>query len=273
MKTSVKRLWRMFLLLGIVIVSTACIPFVGDRESEETPTPDVIPTVIRPTQAATPAPAPPASPVPTLIPLTTPQPSTAATAPPACTPRTDWPLYTIQSGDTLYSLAIRTDTTVDTLQAANCLADPHTIREGQELRVPTLPSPPSPAATAQPAATQPPFFQGTPTATTGDVTFIFVIANSSATEIDTRAYRARTSDGIVYLSIVANNAASFRVLRADGQQLGSGAARQGSANAGNTVTFNKSDIFEGSDSLIFTVEATKRDDTVTKSLPVYISWP
>ena len=56
-----------------------------------------------------------------------------------CTPRTDWPQYTVQSGDTTSSIAQRVNSTVATIAAANCLSDPALIRVGQALRMPSLP--------------------------------------------------------------------------------------------------------------------------------------
>ena len=163
MKTILKSFRVILLLLGLTVIVTACVPFVGNGPDEETPTPDVIPTVIRPTQATTESPA--ASPVPTLVPLPTRAPQ-AAHRLPSCTPRTDWPEYTVQSGDTLYSIAQRSDSTQVILQAANCLSDPNKIFEGQSLRVPKEPAPRSSTPTAAPAATQPPFFPS-PTSATG----------------------------------------------------------------------------------------------------------
>ena len=83
----------------------------------------------------------------TEAPTTTPQPSatlnvlTATTMPTiqACNPRTDWPLYTVQRGDTTSSLAQRINSSVATIATANCLANAALIREGQQLRLPSLP--------------------------------------------------------------------------------------------------------------------------------------
>ena len=201
MKTSLKSLRVMLLLLGFAVFAAACLPFVGDGNGDDaTPTPDEIPTIIRPSpDSAQPA----SSPVPTIVPLPTqgPQPTSPA---PSCTPRNDWPAYTVEAGDTLYSIADRSDTTVDTLQAANCLADPNTIGVGQSLRVPKQPEPREPAATPEPAATQQPFFQGTPTpgtpAATGEVEYAIHIGNGQHSDLSfapgSRRYQAQTSDGV-----------------------------------------------------------------------------
>ncbi len=65
---------------------------------------------------------------------------------PNCSPRTDWPAYTVQPGDTLYSIARRANTSADALQNANCLASPNVIFAGTVLRVPVVLVAPSPVA-------------------------------------------------------------------------------------------------------------------------------
>lgn len=274
MKTPLKSLRVMLLLLGLAVIMAACVPFVGDGPDEEEPTPGVIPTVIRPTQESSQAPAA-ASPIPTLVPLPT-RASQSATSPPSCTPRTDWPEYTVQSGDTLYSIALRSDSTVDTLQAANCLADPNAIFEGQSLRVPQQPAPQSATPTAAPAATQSPFFPtptpGTGTSgATGDVAFTIIAAQNSATEDSQGSYRA--AQDTVYLSVRVTNVASFNVVRADGHILDSGKATSGVTTAGGTFALRRSDILEGSSSLIITIKALKPNGTTVESSPVRIYWP
>ena len=273
MRTSLTSLRVVLLLLGLAVTVTACVPFVGNGPDEETPTPEVIPTIIRPTQETAVTPA--TSPVPTLVPLPTRAPQ-AATAPPSCTPRTDWPEYTVQAGDTLYSIALRSDSTQATLQAANCLSDPNKIFEGQSLRVPKQPEPRESAATPGPTATpQPGFFQTTPTpgapAETGEVAFTFIIAQNSATEDSQGSYRAAQDP--VYLSVLVTNAVSFNVVRADGRILGSAQAPSGVTNAGGTFALRRLDILEGSNALIVTVRAVATDGTTVESAPVRIYWP
>jgi hypothetical protein len=63
------------------------------------------------------------------------------TAAPSCTPRSDWPLYTVASGDTLGSLAERTSSTVQILVTANCLTNANLLSVGQQIRVPSIPAP------------------------------------------------------------------------------------------------------------------------------------
>jgi LCP family protein required for cell wall assembly len=73
--------------------------------------------------ALVPSPIPTA--VPTVVPIT----------PPPCVVPDDWTAHIIQPGDTLYSLAQRYGTSVDTLMLVNCL-ETETIFVDQQLRVP-----------------------------------------------------------------------------------------------------------------------------------------
>lgn len=86
-------------------------------------------------QLATPTLTPSPTQVPTLPPTDTPT--------PACTVLADWPIYTVQQGDTLYRIARATGSTVAILAEANCLDDPDRINAGQPLRVPALPALPT----------------------------------------------------------------------------------------------------------------------------------
>jgi LysM repeat protein len=67
-------------------------------------------------------------------------------------PWTHWLTYIVQSGDTLYSLALDTGTTVEELMPANCLYD-NRIYVGQILYLPRLPIKPP---TITPPETVPP---------------------------------------------------------------------------------------------------------------------
>jgi LCP family protein required for cell wall assembly len=86
--------------------------------------------------------------------------------PPACVPPDDWGIHIVQQGNTLYSLARRYATDVNTLMQVNCL-NTQTIFVGQRLYVPgplatpTLPAPLAthplaPSSTPQPAASSTP---------------------------------------------------------------------------------------------------------------------
>ena len=272
METSVRRYWRTLLALGLALMVTGCIPFVGDSEDEATPTPDVIPTVIRPGATATPSIAPPASPVPTLVPLPTQAPQTAATAPAACTPRADWPEYTVASGESLYGIALRTDTTTAALQSANCLDDPDRIFEGQKLRVPTVPSAPTPAATAAPGATPGTFFPTPTAAAPAEVEFTFVIANDSAAPGIENQYNALKDP--VQMSIVASGAVKIELVRVgDSKILGTAQAASGITYVGGTFPLRKLDQLETLTSLLFRVKATKPDGGIVESDPILIKFP
>ncbi|NIV31515.1 MAG: LysM peptidoglycan-binding domain-containing protein, partial [Anaerolineae bacterium] len=64
---------------------------------------------------------------------------TAAVTPAPCVPPSDWGVYPVQQGNTLYSLAQRYNTDVEALMRVNCL-NTTTIFVGQRLYVPGLPA-------------------------------------------------------------------------------------------------------------------------------------
>ncbi len=66
-------------------------------------------------------------------------PAPTATRPP-CGPPFGWILYTVQPGDTLYSLAKYYGVTVAQLQQANCLGDSTLILAGRVIYVPNMPT-------------------------------------------------------------------------------------------------------------------------------------
>jgi LysM repeat protein len=78
-------------------------------------------------------------------------PTATATIPPTPTPVT----YTVQSGDTLFSIAIELDIPADALMAANGLTDPDKLSVGQVLLVPSLEEAEALIPTATPRPTQP----------------------------------------------------------------------------------------------------------------------
>lgn len=77
----------------------------------------------------------------------------AATEPPVCTTPTGWVTYKIQSGDTLFSIAVRYQTTFLTLQAGNCMGNSTKIITGSTLWVPNNPTI-TPTKTEVPTATK-----------------------------------------------------------------------------------------------------------------------
>ena len=116
-----------------------------------------------PTQTATDTPTPTytstATPTDTSTPTNTPSPT-----PTQCVPQYYWPVYAVQGGDTLYSIASLTGSTVAELMRANCLLGTR-INIGQKLYVPRLPII-TPTVTATPTNTPtvtPTIFVDTPT--------------------------------------------------------------------------------------------------------------
>jgi LysM repeat protein len=84
-------------------------------------------------------------------------PTPTITLPPTPTPVT----YTVESGDTLFSIAIDLDIPVDALMAANGLTDPDKLSVGQVLLVPSLEEAQALLPTSTPRPTQP-LFTSTP---------------------------------------------------------------------------------------------------------------
>ncbi|MBK9055775.1 MAG: LysM peptidoglycan-binding domain-containing protein [Chloroflexi bacterium] len=83
-----------------------------------------------------------------------------------CGPYYGWVYYTVQRGDTLYSLARRHNTSVGQIMFANCL-DSFSIRWGTRLALPYIPPTPQPTATPTlpPPPTDTPIPSPTPTLT------------------------------------------------------------------------------------------------------------
>ncbi len=80
------------------------------------------------------------------------QPSPASSlSPTSCQPPAGWVAYTVQPGDTLYSLARQTGTSPEEIQRANCLSDV-LIYVNARLYLPQYPPAPPPAPPAAPAA-------------------------------------------------------------------------------------------------------------------------
>jgi LysM repeat protein len=87
----------------------------------------------------------PTLPLELLTPTLTPS-SAAALAEPPCVPRRDWTPYTVQAGETLFSLARRAQISLAELARANCLSDPSRLASGTVIYVPRPLS--TPTATA-----------------------------------------------------------------------------------------------------------------------------
>ncbi|HRE49560.1 MAG TPA: LysM domain-containing protein [Aggregatilineales bacterium] len=125
---TLSRFRRVVPCMAVVIAVMGCSLF--SAPATPTPLPTIPPIIVI---TATP------NRLPTITPIN-PQPNfPTPTSPSACIPQTSWPLYQVQTGDTLASIAARVGTTVDVLVSANCLANANFIVAGQFLRVPTLP--------------------------------------------------------------------------------------------------------------------------------------
>ncbi len=111
--------------------ATATAPPPTRQPPTPTPTvPTLTPTATS-TPTLTPSPTPSATPTP---PYVDPRPEgCAAVVPPG------WEPHLVRRGDTAYRLAVTLGTTVDTIAAVNCLADPNHLREGQALLLPPAP--------------------------------------------------------------------------------------------------------------------------------------
>jgi LysM repeat protein len=174
------------LVKGIVAVVSALLLAAGGMGVRHfwlraTPTPTTVITAtntlmpsITPTDTSTPTDTPTIT--PTFTPTPTPTPTRTPTPtdtpwPCADSPPEDWQPYTVQSGDTLYSLSRRHGTPVDSIMFYNCLQGTQ-LWADQQLYLPALPTPtftPSPTPSITPSPTL-----GTPTPTpdtTGPVIF------------------------------------------------------------------------------------------------------
>jgi len=146
---------------NFVLILTAFFLLLVSCVDEEVPTVEPLPTFAPPTVTAT-AQSGTATRVVTAV--STPAPTQTATiannAPlpsatpsPACGPPAGWVIYTVQVNDTLFSLARRTNTTVEQIQHANCLNDT-LIYAGQPLYLPFIPpSPPVATISSSPTST------------------------------------------------------------------------------------------------------------------------
>lgn len=107
--------------------------------AEETTAPAEMPTEVWLTAQANLTPTAPApTSTPEVVPTATPVPTTPAPG--------QTTTYVVQWGDTLYSIALRCGTTVDAIVQMNNIADPNSIRAGQQL---TLSCAETPATTVE----------------------------------------------------------------------------------------------------------------------------
>jgi LysM repeat protein len=100
--------------------------------------------------------------------------------------------YTVQRGDTLFSIARRFRTTVDALAQTNRIANPNRINVGQVLQLPTGSALPPPAAPPRPAAPPAPAAARRYTVQRGDT--LFSIARRFGTTVDVLARTNRIAN-------------------------------------------------------------------------------
>jgi len=122
------------LLIPLILMTLACALTSQDDASDNAPTAIVMPV----SQGST------ATTAPTNIPAIGGRTPTATggvllPTPQNCLPPSNWVVYTVQSGDTLSTIARRSNTTTDALITANCLTSPDQITAGGTLRVPSQP--------------------------------------------------------------------------------------------------------------------------------------
>lgn len=124
----------------LALASLACT--LGTKDSGN----PAQPRVENPPQFFTPVPTNPII-IPSATPYatSTPQPTWTPTNIP-CQMQSNWPVYTVQTGDTLARIAARAGSTVYALTYANCLANPNYIYPGQQLFVPMIPATSTPPA-------------------------------------------------------------------------------------------------------------------------------
>lgn len=128
-------------LLGVMLLLTGCSLNItgGTATQEATPAQVVLVSTSTAESTALPNPTAPPGVVPQSGVAEQAQPSSPTAQP--CTPRRDWSYsYIVQRGDTLFSIARASSTTVDALVLGNCLADPDTISAGQVLILPAQPT-------------------------------------------------------------------------------------------------------------------------------------
>ena len=159
-------------------IDTAVPPTVPTVAEEPTVT-DTPTATNTPTPTVTPTPTD--TPTPIVIVITAPpEPATDVPVVGPCQPPPSWIAYTVQTGDTLNSLANRTGLSVFDLQQVNCL-ETFTILPGDIVYLPFDPPTPTPSPTRAPTVTRLPTL--TRTATPIAPRILTVVARQTDTEI------------------------------------------------------------------------------------------
>ncbi|NOX62878.1 MAG: LysM peptidoglycan-binding domain-containing protein [Chloroflexi bacterium] len=134
----------------------------------QSPTPLPIaeaPVIEAPAASAPALETPTATPVIIILPTATdtPTPSPTDTATPTVTPTPSGKGYVVKRGDTLIGIAQRFDISLEALMKANNIADPASLRVGQELLIPAATPTPKPSPTLTPSPKSTPTPTSTPT--------------------------------------------------------------------------------------------------------------
>lgn len=181
--------------------------------------------------------SPPAEPTP---PTFTAVPSEIAPTPPRPSPTPGPLLYTVQEGDTMFSIATEFGVTLEELVAANGVSDPNVLSIGQVLVIPgrTAPAPgeSSAAPLPSPAPATP-----LPTPTSAGPPIVEIVGVEGAGTLATEAVRVRNSGGAALL---------------EGWSL--------SDLAGNRFTFPRLTLFTGGEVTIHSAAGT--------STPTHLYW-
>ena len=165
-------------LLAVIVIAVVALGVVqagreGPAPAQALPlaTPSELAPSLTAAPSATAVPAATATAIPTPTASSTPSATSTATptstptwtpSPVPCIPRYGWPIYIVQFGDALTSIAFRTGATVYELMRANCLTS-GTIYAGQALFVPRLPVvPPTITFTPTPTFTPSPTLRSDP---------------------------------------------------------------------------------------------------------------
>ena len=130
----------------------------------------------------------------TFTPTETSTPTSTATPWPTattCAPWYGWPVYIVQTGDTLSDIADLTGSSVTELMTANCLPDTH-IYAGQRLYVPRLPVIATDTFTATPNI---PTYFGQASACSNGRTITFTVTATDVDGIELMTYSYRIENG------------------------------------------------------------------------------
>lgn len=139
-------------------------PFEYEDTPQASPSPTMTPTEVRATEEP-----PDDTAEPTRTPTRTPLPPSATPTTPTCQIRSGWVPYTVQRGETLYSIGLRYGLSTTAIREGNCL-ESSAIQSGQVIYVPPSPQPGTGTSVRPTLPTAPPPAPGgpTPTSTGGD---------------------------------------------------------------------------------------------------------